>query len=143
MSGSGGNPLKGLEQGVRDTARKWRNDPWGSFVKTFTDLSTGGLARYENGKWNYGSTLHRGDEIIGELSGRNKARLAQYKAEDDIEKAKTAAKNRLDKQRLQEYRNDLMASRTAQATRASSMSRETTGRRTMAEADTERDFLGL
>lgn len=149
--GSGGNVFKEAERGVRDTARAWKEDPWGQLVKTSTDLMTGTLVKYDpnNGKWSEGSAIHRFDEIVGEIGGRNKARLNNYKAEDNLRAEEAKQATELKNKQLQDYRADVMASRSAQGIRDTSAARSMSSAGDMTPkpgqvlGSDEEEFLGL
>ena len=145
--GSGGSIFKEAERGVRDTASAWQKDPWGQLVRTATDLMSATTVKYDpnTGKVQEGSAIHRFDEIIGELSGRNKARIQNYAAEENLQKAQISQQRDTALQQLNQYRSDVLASQAAQATRKTAEAGNKVNQQYSSSSPlgTEQDFLGL
>lgn len=139
--GSGGSPTKELERGIRDTASNFKKDPLGELIRSYTNVVTGGLAQYRpnTGNIDYGSGVHAADETVGEIGGRNKARLAGYAANDALQQAEIQQKKDLLDLQLQAYRSDVSASRSAQGARDTAKFRAGSA----LGASDGRDFLGL
>lgn len=117
--GSGGNSAKTALNGLSDTVEGWRKDPWGSIVGGASQLFMGTFAKYNlrTGKPEAGSAFHRFDEIVGELNGRNKGRIAQYKADDLLRQQQATAATNLTNQRNANQQSDTNASNQAAALR--------------------------
>ncbi|MFM6930134.1 MAG: hypothetical protein ACKOX6_16810 [Bdellovibrio sp.] len=127
-------------------------DPWDvdCHVKKATGTSladiavngaTLGLAGVdENGNVKKGAVTRAGDETVGELSGRNAARKAQMDAKDAVEEEKLNRAKALKEQQEQNFRNDVTASNTAGAVRATAAAKS---KNYLGASDPEKDFLGL
>ncbi len=157
-SGGGGDPLKQIESTVRDTGRKWRNDPDGEFVRFLSNVFTRGAFEVKRNKdgsrtgagagggfdVGFGQTVRGANEGARELSGANKARAEAYKTAD-MERT-MEAKTELDRQtnELAAYRADLAASRGAQGIRDTAMARASGQRYGGTKLGTDdEDVLGL
>lgn len=71
----------------------------------------------EDGKLKKGVVLHGLDEGVGEITGRNQARKALMDQQDALNEEKRQSAIDEENRRLQIFRSDVNASRTAQAVR--------------------------
>jgi hypothetical protein len=141
--GSGGKGIfKQAEQGIRDTGRKWRNDPMGEFINLAANVYSAGYVGYKDGGFKEGRVIHGIDEGVGEISGRNKARIAGYEAEKDIREAEQNARLQQEKEQMARYRADLAASRGAEGIRNTAAARERATSRSQPLGAEEQDILG-
>jgi len=143
LKGGGKDPFKQAEEGIRNTGRKWKNDPMGTFADLATTVVTGGYAGYEDGAFREGPNLRNYDEFVGSIDGRNMARKTGYETERKLREAEMKAGVDLANERLQAYRSDVMASRSAQGIRNTARLRG--GGRGIGASmlDGEREFLGV
>ncbi len=144
--GSGGNPVKTAEQGVRNTFRDIKDNPFDGIANLATRFFTGGNAGYKNGK--FAADFHSTDEILGEVNGRNRKRLETYKTDDLMRENQAAMARDQETQRMANYRADLQASRGAQAIRDTAAARGAQARTGSVAAGgstlgDEKDFLGV
>jgi hypothetical protein len=145
MSSGGGGPLKQAQEGLDNTFKKWKNDPLGEFGKAITNYATLGYGKFDREGLRAGTTLSNLDEFIGEFSGRNKARAAQRRADEQIAAAEKEQREEFARARLREYQSDLTASRAAGSSGASGGARSYGVLRTPIgdSKKADRDFLGL
>lgn len=122
MSGKGG-VVKSISKGFHDTVKDTWDHPLNAIVRGATNFLSLGTVQYNNGKWEEGALVHAGDEVIGELDGRNKARGALADANAEADAAAAAQRQLLANQQLQNYRSDVLQSRAAKAARDTAAAR--------------------
>lgn len=120
-----GGLLDSLEQGVKHTVSDITNHPVNSLLNYATQfVSKGGLGfDASSGKLDWGMIPHGLDEGVGALSGRNTARYAQSLEQEQIDAAQAKFQTDESNRQLQNYRSDVMASRSAAAVRATAQAR--------------------
>lgn len=113
-------------------------------VKAGTNIATLGTQQYNinTGKWETGVTPRYVDEGAGALDGANTARTAQASERDRIAAAQAQADMDFKNQQLKNYQSDLLASRTAQATRNTAAIRSGASSADMATAANSSNSLG-
>lgn len=144
--GSGGKgPLAEATRGLQQTFRDWGDDFLGKYLETGVDLNTAGLLKYNptTGKWREGHNVRNTDESIGEISGRNKQRIANYLAEEGLEESQKQNQAIQANMRLQNYRADVAASLQGEAVRKTSQARSADRFRPLSSLGDDQDYLGL
>lgn len=127
-----------------------RKDFGSQLLDVATNIVSLGAAGYKDGGFgvgaDYGAGLHFLDETVGEVTGRNKSREALAMQAAAIEEEKQQRSIDEQNRQLQLFRQDVAASRSAQALRASADARN---RRVPSITTTdklgedEKDILGL
>lgn len=108
-------------------------------VNGFVNVASGGSIGYENGSFTKGAVTRAGDEVLGEITGKNQARAANNIARDQLEEAKAAKKKEMQDEQLRAQQQDVQASSGAASIRATA----TAQRNNLLGGDASRDFLGL
>ena len=146
LKGGGKSPFKQAEEGIRNTARKWKNDPMAAFTDLAVTAASAGNVGYKDGGFQEGVSLRNYDEFVGSIDGRNMARKVGYETEQKLREAEIKAGVDLANERLQAYRTDMMASRSAQGIRNTAAARARGGGGGgigSSMFDGEREFLGI
>lgn len=114
------------------------------FLSVATNIATGGLVGYENGKgFRDGFLSHMLNEGLGEITGRNLAREQANKAGEAVQREDAARRTQMLNEQQQRQAEDMMASSGARAIRNSSAMGGGRGQMLSAETSDETDFLGL
>jgi len=119
-----------------------RSTVFDDVVNVASQIVSGGLVGYEEGKFGRGATTRAADETLGEISGRNLAREADHQNKMDI--AREEAKRnqeRIDKLKKQEE-DERQASRMQQLN-IDSAARRAQGANRLGSTMADADFLGL
>lgn len=83
------------------------------------NLSTLGIAGVKDGKLGKGGMMQAADEAVGEITGRNLMRKQMADAGEALDKEAAQRDLDLKNKQLQDYRADVLASRSAQGVRDS------------------------
>lgn len=111
-------------------------------VNVTTQVATGGLVGYENGKFGKGYITHGADEVVGEVTGRNAARKAIMEGKDAVT-AEAAQKDQdLKDKQAANMRKDVASSQAAAATRLKTAAQSKQSSNYLG-ASPAKDFLGI
>lgn len=105
-----------------------------------TQIGTGGLIGFSDGKFGQGWSGNAIDEGVGEVTGRNVAREGLYQQQRALEAEVARREEELQNQMRQNQNMDIQASNAAGALRTGSNRSTVTN---AANTALERDFLGL
>lgn len=120
-----GNFFDEISSGLKHTVDDIKNHPVNSLLNFGSQYLSKGYLGVDasKGQFDWGVAEHGADESIGAVSGRNTARVAQTMEQEQIDAAnakfQTSESNRV----LQNYRSDVMASRSAAAVRSTAQAR--------------------
>lgn len=114
-----------------------------NLVEVASQVVTGGVAKYRDGKWDQGWSGNMVDEGLGEITGRNMARQKTYEDRVKLEEEKIARDKEIADERERQHLQDTEKSQTAASYgKMNALMRSGPVAQSNALAD-EKDFLGL
>lgn len=124
-SGGSRSPSSVWGSGLKDQWNDFTNAPLTYWVDHAVDANSGGLVKYDSktGQWSEGTQEHFWDEVVGSMSGRNKARDEGYQTDKDLKAAEAKQQQNILDNQLRAYRTDVAASQAAAGITATARSR--------------------
>lgn len=119
-----GSPGKTWTDGLNDQWNDFKQSPWHFMASHAMDAQTGGLHKQnDDGSITEGSQMHFWDEIVGAISGRNKARVENYETDKQLKAAEAKQQTDLLDNQMKAYRTDVAASQAAAGITATARAR--------------------